>query len=130
MRRRVLVLGLLLAGCGGEEPGDVGAARIGENGLMRFEVTPEAELVTGVNAFHLVLTDASSGRPMVGAALEVHVFMPGHGHAMPDARVDERGEGRYHVHDCRFGHVGAYEVRYEARAGEIEDAATFTYEVR
>jgi nitrogen fixation protein FixH len=77
-------------------------------------------------ALALTLTDAE-GRPIEGAAVTAGAWMPVHGHGAA-ATVTDVGDGEYAI-DTVLPMPGRWEIRVEARAGDVADAFTFPVDV-
>jgi hypothetical protein len=135
-----------LAACGGDDPapsgGDAGDSCTGEGdtysvGLSKVsqaagmtvqlvDANP-APPALGTNAWKLLIKDAG-GNPIVGATVNINLYMPKHRHAQPGTVGADKGGGTYEVTDLNLVMPGLFDITAEVvPRGEVADSAKFQF---
>ena len=88
-----------------------------------------ASTTTGTHAARLRVMREGVG--VEGLSVGVEPWMPGHGHGTPAVpRVEELGQGRYHVENIRYTMPGSWVLRITLAEGETADTVTLPVTVR
>ena len=102
----------------------------GSSGVIAFDVTPDAAVLTGKNVFRVCLTSVTSGAEVDGAALEVTCGMPGMDHASPTPTVAPEAMGCFRVDGVLFGMAGTWMLHVHAKTTMAEDETSVSYDVQ
>jgi hypothetical protein len=101
---------------------------VSKKGMFSVEmVVREHELMTGVNAFDLIIHDKKD-KDAVGAEITVTPWMPEMGHGVfEEPAVTEKGGGLYTVENIVLIMSRHWELRVSIKRGDMEDTAVFDF---
>ena len=138
------VLLTALSACGSEnaEPSDAGDSCTGEGdnyrvGLSKTSATASftvelsdanpAPPAIGTNAWMIRIKDAS-GNGVVGAMVNINLYMPKHRHSQQGTVGTDKGAGSYEVTDLNLVMPGLFDITVEVTpAGGMTDSAKFQF---
>jgi len=137
----LLVLATTVAGCGGapaaptEGPISFGtgplAVMLSTAGTKQITVwTSPQPPVKGVNAVQLLVTDATTGAPLDGLAVQAVPWMPSHAHGTSaKTQVVPQGGGLYQVDNVYLYMDGTWQLRTTLGAADGNDTVVPEFDV-
>jgi len=122
-----------VAGCGGmdmEGEADPFREAVGASGKLHFQVDADKPLAQGDNDLRILIREASTNAPFVGATVDVSAMMPSMAHDVPPPDIEELDGGNYVARGLSLSMAGRWVVDIEATREQTADTVRFTYDLR